>query len=55
MTWFCANCSGLTELDQHGRCAHCQSDAVDVAVRPIRDSLDKAALAKIAERHYRVP
>lgn len=34
MTYFCANCCALTELDSHLRCFRCQSDQVDIAVRP---------------------
>lgn len=31
--WWCANCLALCELDRHGRCDACSSDAVDVASR----------------------
>lgn len=27
-THACVNCERLVELDRHGRCDHCQSDAV---------------------------
>lgn len=27
-THACVNCDRLVELDRHGRCGHCQSDAV---------------------------
>ncbi len=33
--YFCANCESVIELDVHGRCPTCQSDAVDIAVRPV--------------------
>lgn len=32
--WYCCNCESVVNLDAHGRCEVCQSDAVDVAVRP---------------------
>lgn len=32
--WLCCNCLHVGSLDKHGRCPVCQSDAVDVAVRP---------------------
>lgn len=32
--WYCLNCSAVTNLDKHGRCPCCGSDAVDIAVRP---------------------
>lgn len=28
MTWYCANCHGRTELDLHGRCEKCGSNAI---------------------------
>jgi Zn finger protein HypA/HybF involved in hydrogenase expression len=32
--WFCANCLRMIEvLNRHGRCPHCDSNAVDVAYR----------------------
>jgi Zn finger protein HypA/HybF involved in hydrogenase expression len=32
--WFCANCLQMIEmLSRHGRCPHCDSNAVDVAYR----------------------
>lgn len=31
---WCADCEAVRELDHHGRCAVCGSDALDVAVRP---------------------
>jgi hypothetical protein len=34
-TWFCINCNSCINLDKHGRCPTCGSDAVDIAVRPI--------------------
>lgn len=27
--WWCGDCCTSTELDVHGRCGHCGSDAVD--------------------------
>ena len=33
-TYFCVNCNSVMNLDKHGRCSRCSSDAVDVAVRP---------------------
>jgi hypothetical protein len=32
--WFCLNCTSVINLDIHGRCPTCGSDAVDIAVRP---------------------
>lgn len=32
--WICLNCNSYVELDTHGRCAACGSDAVDVDERP---------------------
>ena len=32
--WFCANGCGLTEIDCSGRCIHCGSDSIDIALRP---------------------
>jgi hypothetical protein len=32
--WFCANClRTIGQLSRHGRCPHCDSNAVDVAYR----------------------
>lgn len=33
-TWWCADCRVPTDLDRHGRCGTCGSDAVDVMMRP---------------------
>ncbi|MFZ0416236.1 MAG: hypothetical protein WBE20_15150 [Candidatus Acidiferrales bacterium] len=32
--WWCADCRVPTDLDRHGRCGTCGSDAVDVMMRP---------------------
>jgi hypothetical protein len=32
--WWCADCRVPTDLDRHGRCGTCGSDAVDMASRP---------------------
>jgi rRNA maturation endonuclease Nob1 len=32
-TWWCVSCRGLTELNKHGYCARCGSDAVDIVYR----------------------
>lgn len=32
--WFCADCRDTTDLNRHGYCSRCGSDAVDIAVRP---------------------
>lgn len=32
--YFCANCQAAVDIDQHGRCEHCGSDSIDIAVRP---------------------
>jgi hypothetical protein len=32
--WFCANCTSIMQIDLHGRCSVCFSEAVDIAVRP---------------------
>lgn len=29
-TWWCVDCRKLTELNKHGYCARCGSDAVDI-------------------------
>lgn len=31
--YFCANCDTTVELDIHGRCGNCGSNAVDIASR----------------------
>ena len=31
--WWCTNCLAVRELNIHGRCANCDSDAVDLAWR----------------------
>lgn len=41
--WFCLDCRQCVDLDTHGRCSHCGSDAVDVAVRP------RVAIEKLGE------
>jgi Zn finger protein HypA/HybF involved in hydrogenase expression len=28
--WFCMDCRNEVELDKHGRCGHCDSEAVDL-------------------------
>lgn len=33
--WWCFDCERMVNLDRHGRCEFCQSDAVDIAV-PMR-------------------
>ena len=32
--YWCANCEQPRNLDRHARCECCQSDAVDILVRP---------------------
>ena len=32
--WWCADCRVPTDLDRHGRCGSCGSDAVDMMSRP---------------------
>gem|GEM_PF-6168072 len=32
--WWCADCRVPTDLDRHGRCGTCGSDAVDMMSRP---------------------
>jgi hypothetical protein len=32
--WWCADCRASIELDRHGRCDTCGSDAVDLMERP---------------------
>lgn len=32
--WWCADCRVPTDLDRHGRCGICSSDAVDMMSRP---------------------
>lgn len=32
--WWCADCRVPTDLDRHGRCGTCGSDAVDLMSRP---------------------
>lgn len=34
--WWCADCRVPTDLDRHGRCGSCGSDAVDMMSRPNR-------------------
>jgi|GEM_PF-2593083 len=29
--WLCMDCRNAVELDKHGRCGHCDSEAVDLA------------------------
>jgi hypothetical protein len=33
-SFFCCDCRTVRELDRHGRCSCCGSDAIDIAVRP---------------------
>jgi len=33
--WWCADCRTPVELDRHGRCHTCGSDAVDLMERPV--------------------
>ncbi len=35
-TWLCLDCRRSIELDPHGRCGTCGSDAVDSAERVVR-------------------
>jgi len=28
--WLCMDCRNVMELDKHGRCEHCDSEAVDL-------------------------
>lgn len=37
--YFCSNCNKLNELNQHGRCSKCDSDAV-LSVEKIQAALD---------------
>jgi len=32
--WWCVDCRVPTDLDRHGRCGSCGSDAVDMMIRP---------------------
>ena len=32
--WWCCNCERIVALNVHARCSVCDSDAVDIAVRP---------------------
>lgn len=32
--WYCGDCQSVMNLDVHGRCEVCASDAVDIALRP---------------------
>jgi len=41
--WYCVNCHAVINLDKHGRCEVCGSDAVDVAVRPMVTPLGLAS------------
>lgn len=46
MSYICANCRYIGELDKHLRCPICQSDAVDIDVRPRATGLALAVLFK---------
>ena len=44
--WFCANCLQMIDvLSRHGRCPHCDSNAVDVAYRVEMTRSDRQAEA----------
>jgi hypothetical protein len=40
--WWCMDCRSAVELDRHGRCASCQSEAVDPFRGGSRDSTSAA-------------
>lgn len=50
-SFFCANCEATVELNRHGYCERCGSDALDVAVRPCvtAESLATTYLSSIEE------
>ncbi|HEV2305485.1 MAG TPA: hypothetical protein VGR93_08200 [Candidatus Acidoferrales bacterium] len=37
--WWCADCRVPTDLDRHGRCGSCGSDAVDMMSRPNKQGM----------------
>ncbi len=50
--WICMNCRNIDVLNQHGRCATCDSDAV--AVADVGRSLVRKEVEEL-EKLYRVP
>jgi rRNA maturation endonuclease Nob1 len=55
--WYCVNCYSITELNQHGMCETCGSDAVDLAVRILvsrPQTLREMAREAIAQREVRM-
>jgi len=46
--WWCADCRVPTDLDQHGRCGTCGSDAVDMMSRPNKMGSAGVPLGSIA-------
>jgi hypothetical protein len=48
--WFCANCLRMADaLNRHGRCPHCDSNAVDVAYRWSRPRASQESRQVVAE------
>ena len=43
--WWCIDCRSSVELDRHGRCDTCGSDAVDLMERPTLYKRSKPAPA----------
>lgn len=50
--WICMNCRNIDVLNQHGRCATCDSDAV--ALADVGRSRTRKEVEEL-ERLYRVP
>jgi hypothetical protein len=48
--WWCSDCSAVRELNKHGYCAVCGSDALDIAVRP--SMIDQVPTVKELEKLY---
>lgn len=56
MSWWCANCLQKVELNIHGRCDRCESDAVDPMSRAHLRAVEVAAdilVERLRERMVR--
>jgi Zn finger protein HypA/HybF involved in hydrogenase expression len=47
-TWWCMDCQSPVELDTHGRCGSCESEAIDTI------GLKKDLMSETAEGHYQL-